>query len=80
MKQAVSNGAVEKEFTVCLWTAVDMNKERAERYQFRTNTDGTNTAKSPMDMFPDDLIPNDLQAVINACNEYYGFTGKAKAA
>ncbi len=66
-------GAVEKEFTICLWTHVDMQKPPAERYQFRTNTDGQNTAKSPFEMFDSELIPNDLQAVITACDEYYEF-------
>ena len=28
-------------------------------------------AKSPADMFESDFIPNDLQAVVTAMNEYY---------
>ena len=66
-------GAVEKEFTIVLWTSVDMQKPMNERYQLRTNTDGQNTAKSPMEMFDLELIPNDLNAVVSAANEYYEF-------
>lgn len=73
-------GAVEKEFTICLWTHVDMQKPPAERYQFRTNTDGQNTAKSPMEMFDSELIQNDMKMVIDTSNEYYGFTEIQQAA
>lgn len=34
-------------------------------------------AKSPMGMFPDIFIPNDLQKVADAINNYYGITEPA---
>lgn len=39
-------------------------------YGFETQTDGYNTAKSPMEMFEDLFIPNDLQFVIDKIREY----------
>jgi len=39
---------------------------------FITNSDGSNTAKSPMDMF-EFHIPNDLKAVDRKVRDYYGF-------
>jgi hypothetical protein len=36
-----------------------------------TNTDGSNTAKSPVGMFDDLLIPNDLGYVKDKMEEYY---------
>lgn len=52
--------------TVVLHTEV-----RDKKYRFLTNTDGVKSAKSPAGMFIDMYIPNDLQMVINAMNEYY---------
>ena len=53
-------------FTIVLYTKVD-----AEGYWFITNSDGTLSAKSPMDMFPK-RIPNDLKMVDATIREYYG--------
>lgn len=53
-------------FSIVLYTKVD-----SEGYWFITNNDGTNTAKSPMDMFPK-KIPNDLKMVDETIREYYG--------
>ena len=39
-------------------------------YKFLTNGDGTCTAKTPMGMFSDLLIDNDLNYVINTIKEY----------
>lgn len=39
---------------------------------FITNSDGSNTAKSPIDMF-EFRIPNDLKAVDSTIRSYYGF-------
>lgn len=41
-------------------------------YRFVTQTDGTTPAKSPMGMFPDVIIDNDLKAVDTAIREYWG--------
>ena len=48
--------------------------EGSEHY-FITNSDGSNPAKSPMDMF-DMKIPNDLKAVDTVIREYYGIDTK----
>ena len=42
---------------------------------FQTQSDGTNTAKSPEDMFPE-KIPNDLANVDKIVREYYGLNEK----
>lgn len=58
---------VEGLFSIVLLT----NVEGSEHY-FITNSDGSNPAKSPMEMF-DMKIPNDLKAVDTAIREYYEF-------
>jgi hypothetical protein len=40
------------------------------QYKFLTNSDGTCTAKSPMGLFEDLLIDNDLDYVIKKIKEY----------
>ena len=47
--------------------------EGSEHY-FITNSDGSNPAKSPMDMF-EQKIPNDLKMVDQTIREYYGMGG-----
>lgn len=44
---------------------------RDGRYFFITNNDGIHMSKSPMKMFDDLLIENDLQYVIEKMNDYY---------
>ena len=61
---------VEKEFVIALFTDVHKGDEGV-KYRFRTNTTGRDSAKSPMGMFEDLHIPNNLGKVIEACNEYY---------
>ena len=39
-------------------------------YYFKTNGDESTIAKSPLEMFEDKLIPNDLQMVIDSVNKY----------
>lgn len=39
---------------------------------FRTITDGSDITKTPMDMFDEEEIPNDLKAVDTTIREYYG--------
>ena len=46
----------------------------SDGHKFITNSDGTNTAKSPMEMFPAE-IDNDLKAVDTAIREYYDMKG-----
>ena len=61
---------VEKEFVIALFTDVHKGDEGVN-YRFRTNTTGRDSAKSPMGMFEDLHIPNNLGKVVEACEEYY---------
>lgn len=54
-------------FTIVLKTVVQDGK-----YQFSTKNSGQDTVKSPMGLFDDALIDNDLAAVDRAIREYYG--------
>lgn len=64
-------GKLEKEFLLVLFTEPRKNKSGQMEYFFQTNTDGLTTAKTPMDMFKEQLIPNDLAAVLARAKEYY---------
>ena len=44
------------------------------KYFFTTQNNGSNTGKSPEDMFPSFRIDNDLKKVDDAICDYYGFT------
>lgn len=48
-------------------------KTDGTEHWFSTQSDGTDTAKSPEEMFPD-RIPNDLALVDRTIREYYGMT------
>ena len=61
---------VEKEFVIALFTDVHKG-DNGVTYRFRTNTTGRDSAKSPMGMFEDLHIPNNLGKVVEACEEYY---------
>lgn len=54
---------------------------RAQRingnFVFSTQNSGMDTVKSPMGMFADEHIPNDLAAVDSAICDYYGLTATA---
>lgn len=65
-------------FTIALYTHVGEDKEEKATYHFVTNRFRNYPAKSPMDMFPETLIPNDLQAVCNAIDSYYAEEVPAK--
>jgi hypothetical protein len=58
---------VEGLFTIVLRTVV-----QNQRYLFSTRNNGSDTVKSPMGLFDEDLIENDLAAVDAAITEYYG--------
>jgi hypothetical protein len=62
---------VEGLFTIVLLCETD-----GERHWFTTQSDGTTTAKSPIGMFADREIDNDLKAVDTAIREYYEIGGK----
>ena len=66
----VHEGCIEKEFLLVLFTEVRREKDSIE-YCFQTNSDGITSAKTPMGMFSDMYIPNDLNTVINSMEKYY---------
>ena len=57
---------IEGLFTTVLHTQVN-----DDEYLFLTQSDGTHNAKSPLGMFDEKLIDNDLSLVINKLNEYF---------
>jgi predicted kinase len=57
---------LEGMFTIVLGAGVSDGK-----YTFSTQNNGSNTVKSPMDMFSDMHIDNDLQMIDNTIVEYY---------
>ena len=59
---------VEGMSTIVLRTLVDSGK-----YFFTTHNNGRDTVKSPMGMFEEDQIENDLAAVDEVIRDYYGF-------
>ena len=60
---------VEGLFSIVLMSICNMGE-----YKFITHTDGSNTVKTPMDMFDNTEIDNDLKAVDTVIREYYGLT------
>jgi len=60
---------VEGMFTIVLRTVVTEDK-----YLFQTQNSGQDTVKSPMDMFTEPYIPNDLEEVDRVVCGYYGIT------
>ena len=52
--------------TIVLYTEI-----KDGNYYFRTQNTGFNTGKSPMGMFEEELIENDLQKVIEKIDNYY---------
>ena len=57
---------MEGYFTIVLKTVVQDG-----RYLFSTRNDGMDTVKTPLGMFSDALIENDLAAVDKTIREYY---------
>lgn len=57
-------------FTYVLFTRVIKDESDKVQYKFLTNSDGTCTAKSPMGLFEDLLIDNDLDYVVKKIQEY----------
>ena len=64
-------GLIESYFSITLFTHFNSMKKPEEAYQFCTNTDGRNSAKSPIDMFSDRYIPNDMSLVLGSIYDYY---------
>ena len=59
-------------FTYVFFTEVSKGDDDKPSYKFKTNSDGTCTAKSPMGLFDELLIDNDLKLVIDRIKEYNG--------
>lgn len=64
-------GKIESYFTIVLHTHFNALKPYPEGYQFCTNTDGRNTAKSPDGMFKERYIQNNMAYVLGSIYEYY---------
>lgn len=47
------------------------------QYLFSTQNSGSDTVKTPLDMFTDEHIPNDLAAIDNTITEYYALSQTA---
>jgi hypothetical protein len=58
-------------FTILLYSKVERGQDNKPKYSFVTNNDGQYPAKSPVGMFNDLYIPNDLGLVSQKINEYY---------
>lgn len=54
-----------------LFSIVLMAQTDGKEHWFLTQNDGLSTVKSPMEMFADDRIDNDLKLVDNTIREYY---------
>ena len=61
---------IEGLFTIVLKTVVSDGK-----YQFSTQTNGMDTVKSPLGMFTEPLIENDLKMVDETIRDYYNIKG-----
>jgi hypothetical protein len=58
--------------TICLRTHIDqLANDPANKYQFSTRNNGSDTTKSPLGLFDEAFIPNDLAAVDAAIVGYY---------
>lgn len=63
---------IEGLFTYVLFTIRKQNDDGIMEYKFITNSNGQNTAKTPMGCFAEEFIDNDLQYVFNKIDEYNG--------
>lgn len=61
-----------------LFSIVLLAYSRDGRYYFLTQNDGASTVKTPMEMFNDKVIDNDLKAVDSVIREYWGLTTEEK--
>lgn len=57
---------VEGLFAIVLMAVTD-----GKRHEFLTQSDGSNSVKTPMEMFPAERMDNDLKAVDTAIRKYY---------
>ena len=57
-------------FTYVFFTSIQRDEDGNPSYKFMTNSDGTTTGKSPMGLFDELYIDNDLKLVIDRIEEY----------
>lgn len=57
-------------FSTVLFGVVKKLEDGSIKYGFETQTNGENSCKSPMGMFDESFIPNDLQYVIDCMKSY----------
>lgn len=57
-------------FTYVFFTTIQRDDDGNPSYKFMTNSDGSTTGKSPMGLFNDLYIDNDLKLVIDRIEEY----------
>lgn len=69
-KMIDSTITLEGLFTYVFFTAIQRDEEGNPSYKFMTNSDGTTTGKSPMGLFDDLYIDNDLKLVVDRIEEY----------
>lgn len=60
-----------------LFSIVLLCRAEKDKHYFLTQSEGFSTAKSPMDMFPEE-IDNDLKLVDTTIREYWGLTPESK--
>lgn len=64
---------LEGRVDILLHTFIDHQQSFEDRYKFLTQINGSTIARSPMGMFEDLMIPNDLQYVCDKIKEYNKF-------
>lgn len=69
-KMIDSTITLEGLFTYVFFTSIQRDEEGNPSYKFMTNSDGTTTGKSPMGLFDELYIDNDLKLVIDRIEEY----------
>ena len=75
MKLVDDKITLEGMFTIVLYADVETREEGGSKKlwnHFVTQNVGDTTAKSPMGMFSELKIDNDLKNVVDTINEYYG--------
>lgn len=79
IKAKTSGKMLDNQLTVeGLFSIVLLARTDGSRYWFDTRSNGMTTAKSPMDMFEDE-IDNDLKFVDDTIREYWGLNSKAES-
>lgn len=59
-------------FNIILYAEASKNPTTNKiEYRFRTRGDGSSSCRSPLGMFPEELIPNDAGLVVDYINKYY---------